>query len=196
MVTEATLHLALLEAFLNSHGNGGRDDWFVPENPRAFDQWARGPYPEAGAYYAGEEPARMAGERVRELVGADRATEDDVALVRDVRDALLEAILEGHAPDRLDGLAAELPVRLEVAEGVVRLRPDGTGPRAVAAAALLAVHHLRTTGEWGRIRLCRGDSCHWAFMDVSKNRSRVWCDMNTCGAKAKARAYRERRRSS
>ncbi|MEX2032805.1 MAG: CGNR zinc finger domain-containing protein, partial [Dehalococcoidia bacterium] len=44
-----------------------------------------------------------------------------------------------------------------------------------------------------RVR-CRGDDCHWAFFDRSKNRSRVWCDMAACGARSKARTYRERQR--
>jgi predicted RNA-binding Zn ribbon-like protein len=38
------------------------------------------------------------------------------------------------------------------------------------------------------------DSCEWAFYDWSKNRSGTWCDMAVCGNRAKARAYRERRR--
>jgi predicted RNA-binding Zn ribbon-like protein len=48
---------------------------------------------------------------------------------------------------------------------------------------------------WDRLKACRLDDCQWVFYDHSKNRSRTWCSMRVCGNRAKARAYRERRRS-
>lgn len=35
--------------------------------------------------------------------------------------------------------------------------------------------------------------CHWLLVDRSKNRSRTWCDMRSCGNVAKARRYQARR---
>jgi len=43
-----------------------------------------------------------------------------------------------------------------------------------------------------RTRIC--PNCDWLFVDKSKNRSRLWCDMNVCGNRAKARAHYARRR--
>ena len=37
-------------------------------------------------------------------------------------------------------------------------------------------------------------SCGWFFLDETKNRSRRWCSMSTCGSSAKSRAYYERSR--
>ena len=38
-----------------------------------------------------------------------------------------------------------------------------------------------------RVKSC--PTCGWFFLDVSKNRSRRWCSMETCGAITKARRY-------
>ena len=79
--------------------------------------------------------------------------------------------------------------------------PFGSGPRiaesheplafdtalALSALALLPVARDR------RIRICA--HCRWLFVDESRNRSRIWCDMAVCGNRAKAkRHYRRKRR--
>lgn len=53
---------------------------------------------------------------------------------------------------------------------------------------------LLTSGELARVRECAGDTCGWLFMDLSRNRSRRWCDMQDCGNRAKARRHYQRRR--
>jgi predicted RNA-binding Zn ribbon-like protein len=40
-----------------------------------------------------------------------------------------------------------------------------------------------------RLHACASDTCRWLFLDTSKNRTRRWCDMKTCGNRAKARRY-------
>lgn len=45
-----------------------------------------------------------------------------------------------------------------------------------------------------RVRECAAEDCAWLFVDTSKNRSRQWCDMRTCGNRAKARRFQARRR--
>ncbi len=54
---------------------------------------------------------------------------------------------------------------------------------------------LLTSVLLGRVRKCAGDPCGWLFLDTSKNRSRRWCDMRSCGNRAKARRYYQRKRS-
>jgi predicted RNA-binding Zn ribbon-like protein len=46
-----------------------------------------------------------------------------------------------------------------------------------------------------RVRLCAADDCDWLFLDLTRNRSRQWCDMKVCGNRAKVRAYRQRKRA-
>ncbi len=53
---------------------------------------------------------------------------------------------------------------------------------------------LLTSDAVGRVRECASPSCAWLFVDSSRNRSRRWCDMATCGNRAKARRYYHRHR--
>jgi predicted RNA-binding Zn ribbon-like protein len=54
---------------------------------------------------------------------------------------------------------------------------------AVAESALEVLAHDRLD----RIGDC--PSCHWLFLDTSRNGQRRWCDMAVCGARDKARTY-------
>jgi predicted RNA-binding Zn ribbon-like protein len=58
------------------------------------------------------------------------------------------------------------------------------------ASAVLGAH---ADGTWPRLKVCSEDTCQWAFIDSSKNRSRSWCSMRVCGNRTKTRAYRARR---
>jgi len=55
---------------------------------------------------------------------------------------------------------------------------------------------LLISDELDAVRVCASDTCNWLFMDTSKNHSRRWCDMKSCGNRAKARRYYSRKRGS
>lgn len=59
----------------------------------------------------------------------------------------------------------------------------------VRSAADLLVDHERIE----RLHECAGDTCGWLFVDTSKNHSRRWCDMRSCGNSAKARRHYQRK---
>ena len=61
-------------------------------------------------------------------------------------------------------------------------------PIAQAAADLL------TSDELKLVRWCKAPDCEWLFLDHSRNRSRRWCDMTSCGNRAKARRHYQRTR--
>jgi predicted RNA-binding Zn ribbon-like protein len=46
------------------------------------------------------------------------------------------------------------------------------------------------------VRVCASDSCNWLFIDTSKNHSRRWCNMKSCGNREKARRFYTRKKSS
>jgi predicted RNA-binding Zn ribbon-like protein len=58
---------------------------------------------------------------------------------------------------------------------------------AASAAELLTSDLLERVGE------CQGIDCGWLFIDTSKNHSRRWCDMDSCGNRAKARRHYKRK---
>jgi predicted RNA-binding Zn ribbon-like protein len=55
---------------------------------------------------------------------------------------------------------------------------------------------LLTSAELSALRLCASESCAWLFLDTSRNGSRRWCSMRTCGNRAKARRHHARARAA
>jgi len=107
---------------------------------------------------------------------------DRIAAVQ-ARDALREIV---------DGVPAELPelaLPVTVAAGSVAL-----GARTAADAAVASAVVLSLQGKLGRVKLCGGEDCRWAFYDASRNGSRQWCSMEVCGNRQKARTYRAKDR--
>lgn len=88
----------------------------------------------------------------------------------------------------------------------IDLRPDGRCTRTFApvgdAFAGLMIPIVDSaadslvTGELPRIRRCLGTRCSRVFYDATKNGCRRWCDMSTCGNRAKAARHRARRRGT
>ncbi len=56
-------------------------------------------------------------------------------------------------------------------------------PIAQSAADLLTSEQLKI------VRFCEAPDCEWLFLDHSRNRSRRWCDMTSCGNRQKARRH-------
>ena len=65
--------------------------------------------------------------------------------------------------------------------------PAGAGPRLVRFRLAESATELLTSDRMGRVSRC--PACGWFFLDQSKNRSRRWCSMATCGASAKSKRY-------
>ena len=131
----------------------------------------------------------------------------DLARVRDVRSALREvafSIAEDRAPETraLDTINRALHAR-QVIELVPA--PDGcyvdhrhVGDPVDDALARLAdplVTEL-TAGHPERIKVCASDTCDWIFYDASRTSRRRWCDMATCGNRAKAARHRAKERAA
>jgi predicted RNA-binding Zn ribbon-like protein len=51
-------------------------------------------------------------------------------------------------------------------------------------------------GERDRLRVCEAPNCERVLVDLSRNRSRRYCDSRTCGNRLHVAAYRERRRAA
>jgi len=80
---------------------------------------------------------------------------------------------------------------------VQALRPDGRrvrqgDARACLAAVAQAGLELFDRADGAVVRYCADDRCTHPFLDRSRSKLRRWCDMNTCGDRAKVRRYRGR----
>lgn len=70
---------------------------------------------------------------------------------------------------------------------------DSTAPLAdrMAVEAAMAFVDVIRTGELDRLRTCAADDCESVLVDLTKNRSRRFCDFG-CGNRANVAAYRAR----
>lgn len=58
--------------------------------------------------------------------------------------------------------------------------------------ALRSAYQILTDQNPGRVKEC--PSCGWLFLDASKNNTRRWCDMQSCGSLDKAKRYYHRKK--
>jgi len=82
-----------------------------------------------------------------------------------------------------------------LAEGTAGERTEvepGWGPAWAAAR-----DYVRLRQQWPRwrIRACAHPECILYFLDTTRNGTRRWCDMRTCGNRAKAQRYQRRHRT-
>ena len=63
-------------------------------------------------------------------------------------------------------------------------------------AILESAGALLTSPDRSHIRECGDESCRWLFLDTSKNRTRQWCSMRSCGNREKARRHYARSRAA
>jgi predicted RNA-binding Zn ribbon-like protein len=54
---------------------------------------------------------------------------------------------------------------------------------------------LTSDEDRSHLRECSDDTCAWLFVDRTKNHSRRWCEMETCGNRAKQRRFQTRQAS-
>lgn len=69
--------------------------------------------------------------------------------------------------------------------------PFATRVRVETAMAMIDV--IRAD-EHSRLRVCASDDCNAVFIDLSRNRSKRYCDVGNCGNRAHVAAYRARQR--
>jgi predicted RNA-binding Zn ribbon-like protein len=127
---------------------------------------------------------------------------DDAGLARalELREAIWRLLLAVRdspplpAGDRalVNRLAGAAPPAPEVLpDGSVRV--SGDLDACLASVARAAADALRPE-QRARIKWCEGDRCTRTFVDSSRGGNRRWCGMAGCGDRAKAAAYRARRR--
>ncbi|WP_322026964.1 CGNR zinc finger domain-containing protein [Burkholderia sp. BCC1977] len=75
-------------------------------------------------------------------------------------------------------------------DGRFAWRPDARAASRWIDAAALGFEHLLRGDDFARVRQC--GRCTWFFVDRGRGVGRRWCDMRTCGNRAKVEAFRER----
>lgn len=112
--------------------------------------------------------------------------------LREVLEANAGHAAAAEATARLNEIAAGVPLRVQIGERS-HLEPERSdGGDAAIGRFLAIVYEAVTLGTWQRLKVCRNDTCRWAFYDSSRNRSGAWCTMAVCGNRMKGRAFRRR----
>ena len=128
-----------------------------------------------------------------------------LARIRRVRGALrelLDAAVERRPPQNAAlrevnrALRAPYVIELVPASDGVSLDHRHEGDPISGAMARLseAVTRELTGDNSSRLRVCANDECRWVFNDHSPAGRRKWCDMSSCGNRAKAARHRERQK--
>lgn len=142
---------------------------------------------------------------------ASKAQADPAAAGRVVEEAkrlreslhgVLSALDAGRAPDAEQMRTVNAAIGAAMAHAEVGPAEQGFAWRWSGAEDALdaplwpvarAAGELLASGGYRRMKECASDTCGWLFLDLSKNRSRRWCDMRGCGNRSKVRRHRSRR---
>lgn len=107
---------------------------------------------------------------------------------------------EAHVVDEVNALLADtraspwLTRHAEMPEWHLHLAsPQDPLAQRMGAEMAMALADLVRAGELRRLKTCAAPDCEAALMDLSRNRSRMFCDTGNCGNRLHVAAYRERR---
>jgi predicted RNA-binding Zn ribbon-like protein len=129
-----------------------------------------------------------------------RATDIFVAAIalREAVYRIFHAVASGTHPDDVDlellnralGAAPLRTILTREADHfgwqVEESKPSAT---SILAPVLWSAADLLVGPQLTKLRECSNDKCLWLFLDDSKNGTRRWCSMQTCGNRAKAHRH-------
>lgn len=133
----------------------------------------------------------------RQSIDVDALFDAAIAL-REAIYRILAAIGEGRTPpandlDVFNRALAETPQRRGISARGGTCVWVVSAPAASLGGALAPViwsaADLLTHADDRRIRCCANDKCRWVFIDRSKGGTRRWCDMSSCGNRAKSHRH-------
>jgi predicted RNA-binding Zn ribbon-like protein len=148
-----------------------------------------------------DEARNLLAKAARDPIKAAQALEKALKL-RETIYSIFSHHARGQAPRNIDlaflnALLSEAGIRAQIASksdgfGWVWIADERAFDRmlwqiARSTADLLTSEDLERVGECADER-----GCSWLFFDTSRNRSRRWCSMDSCGNRAKARRHYKR----
>jgi len=145
-------------------------------------------------------PDEVAGTLRQIAARQPKATGELMARVRELRQAIRNLLSSSPAdPDALVPItqarrrcgAHEL-VELVGAVVTTRCAADPNDLGLPLCAISRSAGGLLGSDAHARVRRCADESCGRLFIDESRNHTRRWCDMSSCGNRAKVRRFRQR----
>jgi predicted RNA-binding Zn ribbon-like protein len=138
-----------------------------------------------------------------DISGARDSDYADIAAIHRVRERFRTVFHVGDAAAAsalVNTLLAEAPLcpRLTDHDGhawhMHYSAPSATLAEHIAVDGGMALAHVVAAGEMERLRVCEAPDCQSVLVDMSRNRSKRYCDARTCGNRLNVAAYRARKR--
>jgi predicted RNA-binding Zn ribbon-like protein len=140
----------------------------------------------------------------REISDAGRLTAEDLAAVQRLRQrlrAVFAAPDDARAVVLVNDLVADARTtpRLTDHDGwplhIHYYAPGARLAEHLAADCGMALAFVIAAGERSRLATCSAPDCERVLVDLSRNRSKRYCDSRTCGNRLHVAAYRARQRT-
>jgi predicted RNA-binding Zn ribbon-like protein len=140
--------------------------------------------------------------RVSEI---DDLAAEDVAAVHRLRERIrrvFTAESQDEAARVVNTVIAECPVTPRLTDHddydwhMHYFTPGARLAEHLAVDCGIALGHVIAAGERDRLRICDAPDCDQVLVDLSRNRSKRYCDARTCGNRLHVAAYRERRKAA
>jgi predicted RNA-binding Zn ribbon-like protein len=134
-----------------------------------------------------------------------RAVLERAITTRETLYRIFSAIAHRRLPATTD--TETLNKEMSTAMAQMRLKPanppepwtytfEESGPDQMLWPIVRSAAELLASDRLDRIRECQGEKCGWLFVDMSRNRSRKWCDMKDCGNLVKAKRHYQKTRGT
>lgn len=137
--------------------------------------------------------------------GSQRRDAAELGEVRRLRERL-RALWEADSRDAVAGLVNGLLTDCAAQPYLSRhdawdwhlhvTRPDAPLADRIGAEAAMGFLDLVRADDLGRLRFCAAEDCGYVLVDLSRNKSKRYCDTGNCGNRANVAAYRARKRTS
>ncbi|MCV9996068.1 CGNR zinc finger domain-containing protein [Paeniglutamicibacter sp. ZC-3] len=135
------------------------------------------------------------------FTGSRTHNDAELRSVRQLRSQLRElwSASEEEAVDRVNNIlrnARALP-QLVKHDGweyhIHATTPEAPLSERMAVEAAMALVDVLRSGELSRLRACAAEDCEAVLLDLSRNRSKRYCDTGNCANREHVRAYRQRK---
>jgi len=148
------------------------------------------------------ELGRLKAEAEKDPVSGARVLDEAITL-REVLYRLFSASAHGTNPAVADVEALNLYLSKSFSMSRVSFggkgfdwgwRKVGQAPDSMLWPVAMSAAELLTSPELDNVKECanEADGCGWLFFDTTRNHSRKWCSMDSCGNRMKFRTYYDR----
>ena len=131
---------------------------------------------------------------------AAQVLQEAIAL-RETMYRIFSAIVREETPELVDLQVLNAAYAEAMSKACVVLKGDGfvwdwdgkeTALERMVWDIVRSAVELLVSAELPLLHECAAEDCGWLFLDTSKNHSRRWCDMKSCGNRAKVGKHYER----